>query len=232
MDSHPGKPPMTKQDVNIPVGTNIELEACGVTNPRVYKASVIGFVPKKSLMVTIPHCDGMPFSPKEAEEYIVRYTEAGSGYAFKAKVLRLCAEPFPYVHLSFPADVQGALVRNAPRIPVKMPVILLSAGDETGQKRSVAMVDISIAGARLVAFERLGSIGDRFSIEMMAPSSNTQSERYVLPVVIRYIREDMSKDVRPHRNIHHGVEFINLTTSVERFINNFVSDQIHQHRGS
>jgi c-di-GMP-binding flagellar brake protein YcgR len=99
--------------------------------------------------------------------------------------------------------------------------------EEAGRKLSVALADISMTGARLVAGSRLGEVGERFSIEI--PQVESEG-RIALPCQVRYVREEQSATVGGKRVYHHGVEFTGLDRQALVFIERYIGEKVAQLR--
>lgn len=223
-----GSTGVSNRDLSLPVGATITMHPSVPGLEHEYTAEVIGYVTDQSLLISFPKCDGEPVPLAEGDEFTVQYGDDETGYTFETAVIQVCIDPYPYAHLQYPNGVQGVIIRSAQRIPVKLPVILLSAESGSG-KKSVAMLDISISGARLVAYDRLGNVGDRFSIDMAVPTSK-EEERINIPVIVRYVREESRENKRNGHRYHHGVEFLTLDEGANLFIQQFVTEQISSNR--
>lgn len=221
---------MKNTELNLSVGStmHVDLETDG--NHESYPVTLIGYLDGKSLLVTMPQREGVPLHLDDGSDFIVRYTSGDSNYAFESAVIGTSLKPYPHLHLKYPEGVQGVMLRRGIRVPLENLAIMLMMTD--GEKKiSVAMTDISLSGARLVAPSHIGSVGDEFAIEMPT-SPEVCAQGVVLPCVIRYIREEKSATSRAKRIVHHGVEFRELEKQAHRFVERFIKDQVSQQRGS
>lgn len=212
---------------NLVVGSRLQLEAESDDCSR--PVTLLGYLESHSVMLSWPEQDGVCLALAAEQPVLIRFEAGDSLYQFQSRILRTCTEPYPYLHIAFPGDVQSVQGRRASRVPVNDMAMMLVM-EEEGQKLSVALADISMTGARLVAGTRLGEVGERFSIEI--PSLNgTGGRRLVLPCEVRYVREEMSCNAGK-RVYHHGVEFAGLNHQAMVFIEEYIGNKVVEHRGT
>ncbi|MBI5041154.1 MAG: PilZ domain-containing protein, partial [Gammaproteobacteria bacterium] len=191
-----------------------------------------GYVPGRSIMVMLQSAAEPATRQllRMGDPCVVRFESGDNLYAFDTQVLCLAEQPFVHAHLAYPQGVQGTMVRRSQRVPVNDVVVMMLVMEEAGRKLSVALADISLSGARLVAGSRLGEIGERFSIEI--PHIGTAgAERVALPCVVRYVREEQSVSAGGKRVYHHGVEFTELSRQALVFIERYIGDRVVEQRG-
>ncbi|HHH46582.1 MAG TPA: flagellar brake protein [Thiotrichales bacterium] len=201
------------------VGTPLQVELPVLDLDCACNSRLIGYLEDSSLIIGWPEIDGnhLPLDP--AEPVIVSFERDGKRHTFESRVLTSSLEPYAHVHLAWPERVHASLRRRVPRVPVN-DVAMMLVMEEDGQKQSVALADISISGARLVATSPLGEVGERFSIEI-PQRHHGGSERVVLACEMRYVREERGA-ASGRRVFHHGVEFIGLNRKALAFIERYI----------
>lgn len=210
--------------LNLVIGSELQIERPEDDSGQLFKATLIGYRPGHTLMVTAP----MTTSFAEGDRCVVRFESGDSMFAFNTHVISVRSHPFPYLHLGYPEGVQGVMARRSQRISVNDLVMMLVMENQ-GHKLSVALADISLSGARLVAGQRLGSVGEKFSIEI--PNQVYRAtERVVLPCAIRYVREERRTSGSSGSLYHHGVEFAGLTRNALTFIERYIGDKVVESR--
>lgn len=219
---------MAARALNLMVGAGFQLEPLG--GKACYLVELIGYATGRSLLISPPREEDGRIAVKEGDEVAIRYLGGDNSYAFHSRVLRICAEPYPYLHLEYPVGVQGASTRRGMRYPVDGPVLSLAMQDR-GREIRVIMADISVNGARLVSPARLGEIGDSFSIEMPDIAQSAE-EPLVLPCRIRHMRAQIGMEGGVGTMYHHGVEFDRLEAAAQLFIARFIQDSIMRRRGA
>lgn len=218
-----------KPTLNLVVGSTLQLEFA--SNAVVLPVTLIGYVPQRSILVMLaPTAEaGLSLGAEAGDACVVRFEAGDDLYAFDTQVVCRAEQPFVHLHLAYPPGVQGASVRRSQRVPVNDMVMMLVM-EEAGRKLSVALADISLAGARLVAGTRLGAVGERFSIEI-PHIGKSGPERIALPCRVRYVREEQSANAVSKRVYHHGVEFTELSRQALLFIERYIGDKVAEQRG-
>ena len=83
-------------------------------NVERFAATLIGFVPGQSLVITTPRKNARPIIVRDGQSFTVRMLQGSNIFGFVAQVLNASSKPYPHLHLSYPSDVESAVVRNAP----------------------------------------------------------------------------------------------------------------------
>lgn len=219
-----------KPTLNLVVGSTLQLEVAG-SRLGVIPVTLIGYAPGRSMMIMLSETAeaGLKLPLQDGDACVVRFECGDNLYAFDTQVLSVADVPYLHAHLAYPQGVQGAMVRRSQRVPVNDMVMMLVM-EEAGRKLSVALADISLSGARLVAGTRLGEIGERFSIEI-PHMGQSGSERVALPCRVRYVREEQSVSASAKRVYHHGVEFSELSRQAQLFIERYIGEKVAEQRG-
>jgi c-di-GMP-binding flagellar brake protein YcgR len=102
----------------------------------------IGYQKNKSVVVTIPVDAQGPVFLKEGETVVVKVFSGKHVLAFPSTVLAFVAKPFPHLHLNYPADVSGVVVRHAKRAPTRIVASLESEGEQA----AAIITDLSVGG--------------------------------------------------------------------------------------
>jgi len=210
--------------LNLVIGSELQVERLEDDASQLFKATLIGYRVGHTLIITAP----MMTSFAEGDRCVVRFESSDNMFAFNTHVICVCNHPFPYLHLEYPASVQGVMARRSQRICVNELVMMLVM-ENHGHKLSVALADISLSGARLVASQRLGLVGEKFSIEI--PNKVYRAtERVLLPCTVRYIREERRASRSGGSLYHHGVEFAGLTWKALAFIERYIHQKVAESR--
>ncbi len=131
-----------------------------------YTVTVIGFVPGKSILVTAPVIRGKVQFILEDQRFAVRTLRGSNVIGFVATVLHTAVKPYPYLHLSFPEEVESIAVRNAERVETNTPALVKNTKnpDQPNQWQPALIKDLSATGARFESFSMLGEDGDKLQI--------------------------------------------------------------------
>jgi c-di-GMP-binding flagellar brake protein YcgR len=196
---------MTDQDLKLQVGDTLQLQFGGDDPTRRYYTRVIGYLPGKSLIITTPKRDGKVMMVREGQTAVARLASGNAVYAFNARVLISSLKPYPYLHLSYPKELEHIVVRRAHRTRANLVGTVQTEGaNEQTPSRSATIVDISTTGALILCPERIGEVEDLITVSTRLTVGEV-TEYLTLPAVIRSVREDKGEGGRVI--FAHGVEF-------------------------
>jgi c-di-GMP-binding flagellar brake protein YcgR len=145
---------------------------------------------------------------------------------FTTTILRSCARPFPYLHLSYPVEVEQITVRKAQRVRVRLFASLKNNNPDYqfDKPRSGTVVDISTTGALMVAGEQLGVSGDEVAVRCALKIAGAE-KLLSLPALIRNIHVGQSEEYG-EGSYYHGLE-IRLKDEQDTFaLHGYVYEQI------
>ncbi|MEQ1914488.1 MAG: flagellar brake protein [Sideroxydans sp.] len=100
--------PQGKQDISellsvkLGIGDVMQLQDFSSSKDQYY-VKLIGYLNKKSVLVSHPMLGEKLVFVKKGESYLVRGFSGTKTYEFTANVINVCLTPYPYLHLSFPA---------------------------------------------------------------------------------------------------------------------------------
>jgi len=183
---------------------------------------LLGLYKNKYLLASFTGQNDNLIHAKANRQYLVQVKKENVVHMFNASVKKIEAGSFPLIHLSLGQDVINTK-RKTPRVGgdnSKIKLSLLKGNDVI----DVTMADISVAGARLVAKQRLGNIGDAFVIEVKSQYSD---ECFNVRCKICHLRTEIDGDLRSRIVFHHGVEFADIDDAVKTFLEQFVKETTH-----
>lgn len=153
--------PIPEDNLKLQPGEPLQLQTLAEDGSVRYHVRVIGYVVRKSLLVTAPLVEGRIARVREGQVYAVRMMIGNRVIGFTTRVIKTHMHPYPYMHLSFPEDIQSIVVRGAPRIKVNMPVEVqrLRAGEALSLSSPASMVDLSAQGCQLSAPTKIADVG-------------------------------------------------------------------------
>jgi c-di-GMP-binding flagellar brake protein YcgR len=146
-------------EMHLKVGTILHVAATGFGTWRA-KTTLIGWLKSRSIVVTPFHDGGEVISLIEGEQALVRVFTGRCAFAFNVKILKSQKLPFPYVHLSYPDEIESVVVRSSPRCRADLPATI-SCG-QTACKGSI--LNLSMTGALIEVAERLEGGADGLRI--------------------------------------------------------------------
>ncbi|MES9940162.1 MAG: flagellar brake protein [Candidatus Thiodiazotropha sp. 6PLUC2] len=195
-----------------------------------FSATLVGFLPGQSLVITTPRKGGNPIIIRDGQSFTVRMLQGSNIFGFVARVLHVSSKPYPHIHLAYPDDVESAVVRNAPRVPTELPAIVIKPQGGSGEdlQRKVIISDISSTGARVIDTKELGAVGSVIHVSQTLSVCGGSDVLKVL-AVIRNIRETAALDGSIRYS--HGLEFRGLNRFQQLILCSYVLGSIARERG-
>lgn len=215
---------MNKLPPSLSVGTLLNLQPVAQNSGGGFDVQLIGYMPGESLLVSQPLNNRAAVKLVAGMAYQARIASGDSTYAFETEIVRVCDQPYQYMHLRFPKGIQGVILRRAQRTRIGASQLVLNMQDGA-EIRSVAMLDISPLGACLVSEQPLGKVGDFFCIDVQHKST---ANTLAFPCTIRHINKTSVGASQPA--YYHGVEFSKLDVNALNFITHFIRDSVARQR--
>ncbi|HCI53009.1 MAG TPA: hypothetical protein DE312_06805 [Gallionella sp.] len=203
--------------VKLVIGDTIQLQDFSSDKQR-YFVKLIGFMNKKSVLVSHPRQDEKLSFIKEGHGFMVRGFAGTKTFEFSSNVISVCLTPYPYLHLAFPPQVKTTCMRKAVRIKLKL--VCSVESPVLGGKLPAIIEDMSISGARIQAGKSFGQVGDTVSVSLrMQVAGETQV--FLVSSVIRNVHvENDSKS--GEKIVMHGMEFVQTLSVDLTLLQNFI----------
>ena len=217
---------MSFADLKIQVGEPLQLQPRDGEDSRRMHVRVIGYLPGASLLVTTPKVKDKVMIIREGQPFVVRTMVGNRIVGFTTTVLRSCARPFPYLHLSYPEEMEQITVRKAQRVRVKLFASLKNSNPDFQFEKPhpATIVDISTTGALLLSTEQLGEVGDEVLLNCAFKIGGTEKLLTICSLV-RNVHVDHSEELGQD-SYYHGLEF-DLKGQQDAFaLHGFVYEQI------
>lgn len=167
-----------------------------------YRGRLLGYRSKHSVLVFIEGTETL--SPLENDNCTVRYMDGQNACAFSTSVQRVCAEPFPYLHLYYPNSIEFVQLRAVQRFPVNLSATAILAD---GSTQPAAIVDISPQGLGFTAQSSLGEKGDTLKLNIDI-NNGEQKKQLAIDVSICNHQCKNSDDDSPQLH-RYGATFFN-----------------------
>jgi c-di-GMP-binding flagellar brake protein YcgR len=183
-----------------------------------FSVSVIGVMKQKSILVSAPMVDGKLIFVRDGQTYMVRAFSGLNVVAFKARIVKSQLQPYPYMHLSYPDNVQVMKIRKAMRAPANI-IVAVHENEGSRQFGAGRIVDLSIGGARMFSPMKLGAKDQEIWLSFKV--FLVDMEEYVkTPAIIRAVGEE--DDEQGKRMNVYGLQFGELEQSQRLIIMNLV----------
>ena len=196
------------ESLNLQVGVRLQLLTHRRVKPVPYFSTLIGFVKDEYIIVKTPAENGSPISLTDGERITVRLFSGVNVCSFNCTVERVFGRPLSYVHLSFPASIQGSSLRSAMRVKTEIPARASSALRSGATPVDCMLVNVSVTGARIDAPIPLSNADDlinlKFALVLPGASQEWQVETKAR---VRNVAVEKSGSADVHS---HGVQFVDL----------------------
>lgn len=146
-------------------GVKLQLQFLDETRRDRFQVTVIGYSEGHSLMITAPQKNGNFILLREGQQFVVRLLSGTQIIGFNSEVLKAYNNPFSYVHLKPPLEVEQLNVRNAHRVELKVITTIynIERDEENGEinkpagnKSTSAIVNnMSTTGCQIQVLEAL-----------------------------------------------------------------------------
>jgi c-di-GMP-binding flagellar brake protein YcgR len=197
----------THPELQVDVGDVLQLQPVDGERELRYAVKVIGYLPGESLIVTAPRTRSGLILVREGQPFTVRVLVDSRIYGFTTHVLKSNARPYPYLHLSYPRELESVVVRKATRATTDL---IVSIRRTEGEPPTTArLLDISTTGARFSASREVGELEEEIDIAVRFTIG--ELEEYVrLPSRIRRKQREEAEDRAGAPAWVYGVEFGSL----------------------
>ena len=184
---------MMEDNLNLQVGTAVQLQLDVPEDTPRHMVRVIGYVPGGSLVVGTPTVNGKV-------QIVV---------GFSSKVLVSTLKPYPHLHLSYPKDIEQIVVRNSARVSTRLPCTVRNTKDPDAPEyfHEAFIVDLSESGAKLASRRPLGEASDMLQVNFRLQVTS-QTEELSMVSDLKNCVERMEADENgKYLNHLSGVQF-------------------------
>lgn len=196
--------------MRLKVGDHLQVQPPAQISKERFIVKLVGYVKNVSLLVTAPFDKGLRLALLGNENLVVRVFTSQNAFGFSSKIIKVCKLPFDYLHLSFPAEVQGTVIRKAPRVRTRIIAAVASSSQgDSAENTSGIIANISASGALLDAHRSLGGKGDIIYLSFRVNLHNIDAY-LTTKAIICAIFADEPVEGKSATLIHHGIEFQDL----------------------
>jgi len=212
----------TFEAMKLKVGDRLQIQPPARFSSDAVFVRLIGYVNTLSLLVTSPReANGLRLLLVENDKLDVRVFSSQNAFGFTATVSKIIKIPFEYLHLSFPDEVKGMVIRKAPR--VKTRIICSVIAQQSGDVSLPGMlVNLSATGALLDSRRAIkGSVKLVFRVTLHAIEVIL-----TLNAVVRAQFTDETPAGGTPIFFHHGLEFVDLQPNDKLILQSLVYQQM------
>lgn len=215
---------MAEDVLHLSVGSPLQLQAVGRPDSPRYQVRTIGYLPGGSLVVSTPQQNGKLAIVRPGQFFNVRMLRGESVMGFEVQALQVANAPYPHLHLSYPAEIERIVVRNAKRVSADIAATVRHIADgPDGPERPVALKDLSMTGAKLVAEQPLGAVDQTLALGFEIQVAG-RTERLSLLGDIRSVAPRDRE--RPEQGYSHGVQFSTINRYQQVLLHSWVLERM------
>ncbi|SBT03164.1 conserved hypothetical protein [Candidatus Accumulibacter aalborgensis] len=206
-------------EIKLAIGDSFQIQTQIEQAEARYYVKLVGYLKGRSVLVTIPEAEGRLCYVREGQAFVVRFFAGRNAYAFTANVLKSSSIPFPHMHLSYPSQVRGLVVRAGERVPVRIICAVVMQEDMRTVTAAGLLTNLSVSGALLSAKTRLGSSGDLLSLKFRFDIREIEFVTSI-DAAIRSVSQD------EYGEFLHGLQFAGLANDVAIALTAFVYQKL------
>jgi len=212
----------TFEAMKLKVGDRLQVQPPARFSSDSVVVRLIGYVNNLSLLVTSPReTNGLRLLLVENDKLDIRVFSSQNAFGFSATVSKIVKLPFEYLHLSFPDEVKGMVIRKAPR--VKTRIICSVIAQQSGDVSLPGMiVNLSATGALLDSRSAIkGAVKLVFRVTLHAIE--------VILTLSAVVRAQFTDDTPVGGTpifFHHGLEFVDLQPNDNLILQSLVYQQM------
>jgi hypothetical protein len=198
---------LSLDQIKLSIGDSIQLQFQSDIEQSRCIVTLIGYLEGQSVIVTTPIINGSMMLVREGQDFVVRLFSGKSAYAFTTMAKRVTNTPYPHLHLAYPKEVRGLVIRGSSRGRTN---IICHATVEGGRGYACVARDISIGGALISASEKMAEVGDPLILKFRVKVKDTE-HMLALNCTIRSVNASRpAADEKP--TIQHGLSFEDVTS--------------------
>ncbi|MGV8934683.1 MAG: flagellar brake protein [Gallionellaceae bacterium] len=162
---------LSLDQVKLNIGDTLQLQFQSEFEQSRATVTLIGYLANEGVIVTTPMMRGSIMLIREGQIFVVRLFCGNSAYAFTAETNKVTNTPFPHLHLSYPKEVRGLIVRGSSRTRAN---IICHATIANGQGYACIARDISSSGALIAVKEKIGEAGEKILLKLRVHVNDTE----------------------------------------------------------
>lgn len=218
----------TFDDMKLKVESRLQFEPAAHLSREQYFVKVIGYLRGTSLLVTIPFtAKGERPELKEGQKASLRSFSGQNAFGFSCTIKRIIKSPYEYLHLSFPDNIQGILIRKSIRIKTKIIAAVSNIKlKNSGELISALISDISADGAALDSKRPLGNKDDTINLAFRVNLHQIDTYLTVKAVIRAVLNDDSADNMFGSDLFRYGIKFADLQPNDMVILQSMIYQQI------
>lgn len=164
-------------ELKVKIGDVLQLQMLEQPERGRFRVTVIGLHEGRNLIVSAPMSNGSLLLLREGQMFVVRSLTGKKVLGFRAEIVKCYMNPYPYVHLRIPGDIEEYDVRNAWRVDVELiaSVSVLAVEQDGGEEEQqtkkerslpALLQNISTTGCLIQLSDRLDESVSRLMLSL------------------------------------------------------------------
>ena len=216
----PEDAPIPFDDLALQPGEMLQVHSALEVTGDFLPVGLLGYLKNQTLIVTNPIAAGKVVPVKEGTPYNVKGFSGTLHFTFKAKVLKVHAQPYPHMHIEYPKLVYATKIRKALRALVNLPATLYSP--LTKKLTPVVLKDLSVGGGQLILQSPIGRKDGKYTLSFMIKLADDLEEEVRTEVIVRTLDTQDARGTEVHTM---GVQFLDLDKEARLLVMTFVYRQ-------
>lgn len=179
---------MKIEQLGLAIGDAMQLQIGDKAELR-YPVTFYGMNPNGSIIVSAPRSgqDKMIFV-REGQMVTLRFMSRNVVSGFSARVLITRGQPYPYIHLQIPQDIQTVEVRKEVRVETNVSLTVMNKVHNSPAMTG-RMLNMSCSGGRFETGRKLALEGNKLDLTMKLEIDNLQ-RLLTFDAIVSYAKED------------------------------------------
>lgn len=197
-------------------GNQLFLESPGDPSRPRFPVKLIGFQERGSIIVSALSPQGAVLPFREGDAFTAKTTAAQDVVVFQTSVSKICFVPYPYLHLSYPSQIQVMQLRKAQRVQTRLIASSSNQQQSTLNKIPVVIINLSAGGALLESKSLLGRVGEML---MLTFKVETLGQDYYLAISTVIRSRKPAEGDSPEQ---YGLQFNTLPIQDQLVLENYI----------
>ncbi|MBT9569393.1 MAG: flagellar brake protein [Thiobacillus sp.] len=170
-------------DLALQPGVMLQIHSALEVTGDYLPVGLLGYLRNQTLIVTNPITAGKVVPVREGTHFNVKGFSGTAHFTFKAKVVKVHAQPYPHMHLEYPRLVNSTQIRQGRRVMANLPATLFNPF--TRKTTQVTLKDLSIGGGLLVLPEAIVRKDDAYTLSFRLALADDLQEDIKTDIVVR-----------------------------------------------
>ncbi len=184
---------MKVEELGLAVGDALQLQIGNSVDQR-YPVKFYGINPKGSVIVSAPRsgADKMIFV-RENQLVTLRFVAKNVASGFTTRVIATRGQPYPYLHLEIPKEIQTVEVRKEVRVATDLSVTVMN---KTHKSPALAarMLNLSCSGCRMESQIKMALEGNLLNLTMKLDIEGIE-KLVTMDTIATYVKENEEDEI-------------------------------------